>query len=236
MAMEPRAGDVFEAICQSPWFAGLPGPALQQLLDASRVKHYPTKSYLYSCGEKTSEVFCVLGGRVRVSISSSEGHEFAITELEAGSWLGEPALVNDAIRVLDAQARCDSVVLVIPETEVLTVGEQYPLIYRNLFHEHVVRSRGVYNLLGGVLFYKLRARLAGRVLDLVRDHGELRDGGVYLHISLSQNDFARLSFGSRQRINRIFRDWAEAGIVRMREDKYFIQDLGALRRELELSA
>ena len=125
-------------------------------------------------------------------------------------------------------------VLVIPIARVLAVAERYPLMYRNLFRDNVDRSRGVYTLLGGVLFYPLRARLAGRVLELVNDHGESRDGGVYLHISLSQNDFARLAFGSRQRINRIFRDWSDAGIVQMRDDKYFIQDLGALRRELEL--
>lgn len=86
-----------------------------------------------------------------------------------------------------------------------------------------------------MLFYPLRARLAGRLLELVAEQGDEAEGAVCLNINLSQNDFARLSFGSRQRINKIFGEWSEQGIVVTQSEHYFIKDIDALVRETDLS-
>ena len=85
-----------------------------------------------------------------------------------------------------------------------------------------------------MLFYPLRARLAGRMLLLISEHGEAADGGYYLNINLSQNDFARLTLGSRQRINKILREWHEQGIVINQNDRYFIPNIDAFLKEVEL--
>ena len=55
-----------------------------------------------------------------------------------------------------------------------------------------------------------------------------------LDIKVSQNDFARLALGSRQRVNKIFRDWTARGIVESRQDHIFIPDLAALEQEIDL--
>lgn len=235
MTNAPKPLDINAALTRSPWFQGLPSAAIKKLADGARVKQYAMNSYLYSVGEQTTEVFCVLSGRVRVSITGTLGQEFAITDMESESWLGEPALTGDEPRVLDAQVKETAMILVLPRSVVLAVGEQYPLMYRNLFSQHVTRSRSMYELLGGMLFYPLRARLAGRLLELVAEHGEEVEGGVYLNINLSQNDFARLSFGSRQRINKIFGEWSEQGIVVTQSEHYFIKDIDALVKETDLS-
>lgn len=66
------------------------------------------------------------------------------------------------------------------------------------------------------------------------EHGHEVDGGIELDINLSQNDFARLCMGSRQRINKIFREWNEAGTVAFESDHYIIKDLAALQKEIQL--
>jgi CRP/FNR family cyclic AMP-dependent transcriptional regulator len=83
-------------------------------------------------------------------------------------------------------------------------------------------------------FYPLRVRLAGRLLSLIGDYGVTTDEGTYLDVQLSQNDFARLCLGSRQRINKIFRQWTEQGILEMQADRYMIFDVAALQREISL--
>ena len=54
---------------------------------------------------------------------------------------------------------CD--MLVLPRHVVLEVGDDWPLLYRNLFRDKVGEARGLYEILSGVLFYPLRARVAG---------------------------------------------------------------------------
>jgi hypothetical protein len=105
-------------------------------------------------------------------------------------------------------------------------------LYRNLYRAVWVNTRGLYEILEAMLFYPLKARVAGRVLVLIADHGHRVEDGVLLDIKLSQNDFARLAMGSRQRVNGIFRDWDKQGLVESRGDYLLIKDIEGLQREM----
>jgi CRP-like cAMP-binding protein len=83
-------------------------------------------------------------------------------------------------------------------------------------------------------FYPLRSRLAGWFLELIQKHGQESDDGVYLDVHLSQNDFAQLSLGSRQRINKILSEWREQGIIELESNRYLIRDMAALQAEMVL--
>ena len=74
--------------------------------------------------------------------------------------------------------------------------------------------------------------MAGRVLQLIEEHGQRVEEGVLIDIKLSQNDFARLAMGSRQRVNRIFRDWDKEGLVESRGEHLLIKDVRGLQREM----
>jgi CRP/FNR family cyclic AMP-dependent transcriptional regulator len=107
-------------------------------------------------------------------------------------------------------------------------------LYRNLFVDAGQRSRKMYELMAAIMFYPLRARLAARLINLLTHHGVVVDNGVRLAIKLSQNDFASLCLGSRQRVNKIFREWTEQGILAMQGDYYVIFDLDALKAEINV--
>jgi len=219
-------------IGRSDWFEGAPADVLDSLADAAMFKQYPANAVLFSLGESNTEVFGVVSGRVRISVASAMGHEFAIVDREEGAWLGEPCLVNDLGRASEARTMTRADILAIPRQAILGAADAWPLLYRNLFRQNVVNHRGLYEILSGVLFYPLRARVAGRVLLLIEEHGRQLDDGVLLDIKLSQNDFARLAMGSRQRVNRIFRDWDKQGLVETRGDHLLIRDIEGLEKEL----
>ena len=226
------APDIEGLILTSPWFSDLPASAIERLIKAAHVKQLKNKEYLFSAGDTTAEIYCLYSGRVRISIGDSEGQVFAITDLEADFWFGEVVLVHSKQRLLEAQAKEDSSILVFPRSVVIDIANQHPLVYRALFHETVKRTRGIYELMSAMLFYPLKSRLAGRLLELAKDHGEKVEGGIYLNVNLNQNDFARLCFGSRQSVNKILREWYNQDIVIMQDKRYFIKDIQALRDEL----
>ena len=225
--------DITDTVARSPWFQGLPGDAIERLARAASVEEFPIDSRLYVQGEPSTKIFCIVKGRVRISLSSAHGHEFALVDREGDTWLGEPGLVNDQARILDGRVIEPATVLVIPREAVLEVGEEYPLMYRNLFHYHQGVLRDFHELMAGILFYPLRARLAGRLLHLVGEHGVPVEGGVQVNIKVSQGEFARLALGSRQRVNRLFREWSERGLVYARDGHLVIADVELLEREIE---
>ncbi|MEH6567817.1 MAG: Crp/Fnr family transcriptional regulator [Halioglobus sp.] len=225
--------DIVGIVERSPWFAEIPESGLSQLATAAQIKDCPVGACLYSVGQPTTAIYCVLEGRVRVSISSALGHEFTIVDLDSGAWLGEPCLIDDEPRMCTAQVKEKARVLSITRNVVLEVGKQFPVLYRNLFKNSIRNERQLYELMGGMLFYPLRVRLAGRLLILLEEHGEVTPEGVLLETRLRQNDFAQLAMGSRQRVNKIFREWTERGILSMRGENYLVNDMNGLRAELD---
>ena len=152
----------------SPWFEGAPDAALDKLAAAASSRDYDASQCIWSLGEANTDIFGMVSGRVRISVASEMGHQFAIVDQEQGSWLNNPCLVNDLGRAVEARTLTPAQVLVIPRQVVLAIAQDWPLLYRNLFHDKVVESRSLYELLSGVLFYPLSARVAGRVLLLDR--------------------------------------------------------------------
>lgn len=223
-----------ESINKSPWFKDVPEQGRVQLSRAAKIKKYPKKSFVFQSGDADTDLYCVISGNLRLGVTSSIGQEFAFTDFNSGSWFGETTLSAEESRLLDVQVLKDSTILVIPRKVVLSVGEEFPIMYRNIFADHTYKARGLYRLLAGILFYPLSARLAGRLLEQAQLHGVQTEQGVRLDISLSQSDFAHLVMGSRPRVNKVFGDWRDRNIVVMDNGKYLIKDLEALEDELEL--
>ncbi len=223
-----------ESIDSSPWFKELPEQGRRQLSRAAKIKKYSKKSFVFQSGDTDTDIYCVISGSLRLGVTSSIGQEFAFTDFNQGSWFGETTLSAEGSRLLDVHVLENSTILVIPRKVVLSVGEEFPIMYRNIFVDHTYKARGLYRLLAGILFYPLSARLAGRLLEQAQLHGVQTEQGVRLDISLSQSDFAHLVMGSRPRVNKVFGEWRDRNIVVMDNGKYLIKDLDALEDELEL--
>lgn len=234
MTADAQDYDIIGIIARSPWFEGLPAKAHEQLAEAARIRSYRKNSYLYTVGGTSSDIYCILSGRIRLLLSSALGQEYALRDLEPNEWLGEQFLAIERATMIDARINEAATVLVIPRAAVLSVGDQHPEMYKKLFVQNILRSQGIYLLLLGMAFYPLRSRLAGRFLALIEEHGQKEDEGVYLDVHLSQNDFAQLSLGSRQRINKILSEWRERGILEIQSSRYLIRDAVALQKETEL--
>jgi CRP/FNR family cyclic AMP-dependent transcriptional regulator len=232
--MKHDQSSVIAAIRRADWFENLSEDAIEFLAAKAILKTYAPNQFLYLVGERPKYVYCVMSGRVRVSVTSSMGQEFVLTDLYPDSWLGENSLTEGKTRVLEANVVEESVILMISAKVVNELADQYPILYKNLFTEHMHRTRQIYELLAGMLFYPLKARLAGRMLDLLDKHGEVGEQGIELDIHMSQLDFARMSMGSRQRVNKIFRGWVKQGILLKQGHKYVITNLASLKKETEL--
>lgn len=217
----------------SEWFDGVPAEVLDTLAGAATVQQFAAGSFVWTAGEQTTHLYGVLSGRVRISLAGATGQEFALIDWEQGAWLGEQTLGLEEPNMLEVRAMVHSELLVLPARVLLEVGNTWPTLYRNLYRSGWTNTRGLYEILSAVLFYPLRARVAGRVLALMQEHGQRQEDGVLIDIKLSQNDFARLAMGSRQRVNRIFRDWDQRGLVATRNDHLLIRDIEGLQGEME---
>jgi CRP-like cAMP-binding protein len=162
MAADTRDYDVAGIISRSQWFQDLPDNVHQRLAKAARIRTYRKSSYLYTAGENSTEIYCILSGRVRLLLTSAIGQEYAVTDNEAGTWLGGEFISGDNGSRLDVQINETATVLTLPRNLVLELGEEYPVIYKRLFTDYMTRLAGVMLLLQGMAFYPRIDRTARR--------------------------------------------------------------------------
>lgn len=216
------------------WFRGVPDEAYNELVKAARIKHFDDRKYLYRLGDTTESVYGIISGFVRVKISSIQGQEFAITEFSTDSWLGEFSLSDQPVRMFEAQVLENSSILELPKRVVKSVAEKYPVIYKNLFLDQSDRTMKMCELLSGMLFYPLKARLAGRLLWFAQHFGNDVDDGVLIDKKMSQSELADLTLGSRQRINKIIKEFEAKDILSTNGQRYLVKDMAALKSEIKI--
>ncbi|MFQ3288436.1 MAG: CRP/FNR family cyclic AMP-dependent transcriptional regulator [Alteromonadaceae bacterium] len=216
------------------WFKGVPDEAYHELIKAARIKYFADKKYLYRLGDTTESVYGVISGFVRVKISSIEGQEFAITEFSTDSWLGEYLLSDQPVRMFEAQVLEKSSIIELPKWVVQSVAEKYPVVYKNLFLEQSDRTLEMCKLLSGMLFYPLKARLAGRLFWFAQHYGNDVDEGVFIDKKMSQSELADLTLGSRQRINKIIKEFEAKDILSTNGQRYLVKNMAALKSEIKI--
>ncbi len=226
---------IAKEVSASAWFAGIEQNKADRLVACSHVRNYAPDEFVYLVGDVQTHLFLILDGRVKVSIVSQEGDEFVLTMWEAGSWFGEGALLEGATMPLEARAVNSVTVLAVPIASIDKVLDTGVNFYRSILKDMIRRANQLYTLVEMLLFKPLRVRVVARMLHLIELFGQEVKDGIVLPLQFSQSDFARMSGGSRQRINKIFRQWANDGIVTKKGRHYIVHDIDALRAALQIN-
>ena len=175
-----------------------------------------------------------MSGFVRIKISSIQGQEFAITEFFANAWFGEYSLTDKPVRMFEAQVLENSSIIEIPKSVIKSVADKYPVVYKNLFTAQSERTLNMCELLNGMLFYPLSARVAGRLFWFAQNFASHLDKGVLINKKISQQELADLTLGSRQRVNKILKHFEILGILTISGQQYLIHDMLALKQQTHL--
>ena len=221
--------NIENVIRQCTWFFGAPDSAFETLIEAARLKNFDQKKYLYRLGEEGEFVYGVVAGYVRIKISSIHGQEFAITEYSCNSWLGEFTLTNEPARMFEAQVLDNSSIIQIPKRIVKTLADEHSVIYQNLFLAQAEKTLQMCELLGGMLFYPLSARLAGRLQWFAQTYGIQTYEGILIDKKMTQQELAELARGSRQRVNKIIKEFEDEDILILAGQKYLVKNMLALK-------
>jgi len=220
--------DAKKLLENSRWTRNVSREALDGLLEHAKFRSDSRKSYIFRLGDPSSSFYGLLSGQVRLTIPAESGDEFIIIDVSEGMWFGGTSLTEYAPRTADALVLVDSQIVEIPASVVRAVAEDFPTIYKNLFSDQSLYVRLLCNLMASMLFYPLKARVATRLLMVISLYGRREGQSAYLESTLSQSDFAKQASGSRQQVNRIFRQWEEEGMVRFADGQYHVPSIRRL--------
>ena len=85
-----------------------------------------------------------------------------------------------------------------------------------------------------MLFYPLSARVAGRLQWFAQNYGIPTQEGILIDKKMTQQELAELTRGSRQRVNKIIKEFEDEGILMLVGQKYLVKNTLALKAKTQL--
>ena len=229
--MVDKAKKTRSSLRKALWAKKVSDEALDRLLEHAKVRSFSRGSFILRHRDRDRGFFGVLSGKVRHSIPAETGDEFILWDLSKGLWFGSTTLIGNASTSYDARALVDSEIMEIPRSAVTKIADEFPEIYKYLFADQAFLTRLMYRLITNMLFYPLKSRLALRLLVMIEVHRGRNGSSACLETTMTQSDFANMIRGSRQQVNRVFRQWDEEGIVHFVDGQYHVPSVDRLLAE-----
>lgn len=175
------------------------------------IHRFRKKRAIFSQGDEADAVFYILGGKVKLTVLSSNGKVAVIAILEQGDFLGEACLSGQLIRTATATALVESTVLRIDKPAMIRVLRQEPA-FAEVFMSHLLsRNIRIEEDLVDQLFNSSEKRLA-RVLLLLAHFG--KESKVEPIIpKISQETLADMVGTTRSRVSFFLNKFRNLGLI-----------------------
>ena len=218
--------DKREILAANPLLSGLPADVVEELMAVSVLKQLTDGECVYAQGDDGDGLFGVVQGRIRLSNSSRDGKELLVMLVEPGDWIGEVSLLDGLPRSLDAFAMGDCAVLFLPSARFDALLKSKPELYQYFIPMLCRKLRLALSYVEGVALFPLAARLAQRILELLRFYGVEDDKPGVL-------DLAKMLGVSRQAISRELKRLEADGTIALAYGQLRVMNTVALQDELD---
>lgn len=188
---------------------------LSDLLERATLHPMRKGDVLLHQGDPGEALVILLDGTLRISMVASNGREIILDYAEAGSVLGEIALLDGGERTASVTALGDGQYLKLGARAFREVIERHPSIAWRLLREMARRLRNANLTIESDRAYASGPRLA-RTLQRLMQRSE---AAASLRLSMSQSELGAFAGISRENINRQLGAWADAGIVALEQGR-----------------
>jgi CRP-like cAMP-binding protein/KaiC/GvpD/RAD55 family RecA-like ATPase len=213
-----------------PLFASVSVDDLSGLSRQFTRRRYRKDEIIFHKGDFGTTFHIINSGWVKLSIPSEEGGDVFLANLGPGDFFGELALLDERPRSATATARDSTETLALEREDFLDFIKLYPDVAVGILAVLAQRVRNLNSQLRSVILFKPQARLAQTLLELVSTHGSEIPGGWKISIPLTHSELAEIVRVTTGTIRRLLRDFREAGIINIENERYVIYKPEELRR------
>lgn len=203
-----------------PIFEDLPKELIDEVMDLAQHRRWPSGTVIFQRGDQGNYMILLTKGRIKVSLFTTHGKELSLRHFEAGSLIGEMAVLDGAPRSADATAAAASEGYVIGKSEFRAFMARHPAAADAVVSFLCQRLRETNQTLETIALYNLDARVARYLLATLRQVNGDDELPVEasLHLGLNQVELGAILGASRPRINRAMSDLEDAHAIKRRGD------------------
>lgn len=202
--------DLFSKV---PLFEGLSPADRSALSRAATVRSYRRGERIVTQGQAGDSFFVLVKGRVAVSILSPEGREVVLSNLSAGDYFGEMALLDEAPRSATVTAAERSELAVLTREAFFDLLKGNFILIRALLATFSRRLRHANATIEGLASLDVKGRLARYFRDLADERGRKAGGGWTVVVRPSQREIADTIGSSRETVSRTMTQLARENLI-----------------------
>lgn len=211
--------DVAELLGRSAIFGGLPRAVLAAIADAMRAESYAPGQVIFSRAQPGSSLYLVISGRVRLSVTSSEGRELTFRFAEAGDVMGEIAALDEGPRTADAVAVTRVAARILSAGALTRLTDEHPAMLRTALKFVCSRLRETSTQLEEIALYPIERRVARFLVSALQiGKHDLTAADVAIDLGMSQTELALLLGASRPKVNVALGALAQAKAITRKGD------------------
>jgi CRP-like cAMP-binding protein len=191
---------------------------------------------LFREGDPGRVLFLLQSGRVKIVRVAADGAKALLEIRGPGESVGELSLLDGAPRCATGVTidRVDALLLY--QEEFLALLEQYPTLAQATIQLLTGRVRTLSGQMRDCTLLDLRGRLASRLLELARQHGEETSRGIRIMVRITQQELGQMIGGARSNVNRFLSRFQTQGILSLEQGAILIHRPEELWKQVGRSA
>jgi CRP/FNR family transcriptional regulator, cyclic AMP receptor protein len=229
--MESEALDPIRVLLSTYLFQDISPAALEPLAATMRSQSYRRGEYLFHAGAPADFLHVVAVGRVKNSMTTSDGYEFIFEVVTPGGVFGEPGLFSrERNRLVDSMAMEPSIVFEIRRDQLIDFLHAHQAVMMRFLEGLAAQAREPIETVTDVVYTQIRERVVRKLLLLAAEQGQDGDDAAgEVALAVSQTTLAGLVGATRENVNRALSSLAADGDLRVVQGRIVIADLSALR-------
>ena len=221
--------EVTSLLGRTTMFGVLGEPELAGIAGQMVVATFKPRARIFARGDPGDDVHLVIGGRIRLSLVSSEGRELTLLHAGRGEIVGEIAALDGGMRTADAHAVGTVVTARLRRQTVLELLDSNARVAQAAVGFLCARLRATNDVLEAIALHPIEVRLARFLLAAARCNGSAGSLPVEIRLGISQADLALLIGASRPKVTTALQV-LEAAHAITRKGETMVCDMAALAR------
>jgi CRP/FNR family transcriptional regulator/CRP/FNR family cyclic AMP-dependent transcriptional regulator len=138
-------------------------------------------------------------------------------------------LLDGGPRSATVIAHDDAATVTLSRADFLDLLRRHPTVVEALLSAMARTIRRLSEDVSGLMFLDLRGRLARKLLELARAHGQPTNGAIEIQLSLTQEELASMIGATRPRVNKLLGFFEDQGAINRRGRRIVILNPDALQ-------
>ena len=206
-----------------PIFSELSEADIASLARLTSRRSCPKDTVVFFENEEGDTFFCIVDGRIKVTILGDDGREVILSVLGRGDFFGEMALLDNEPRSATAIAVEDTELLSLHRNDFQSVLSDNRSIMSALIKILTARLRRANHQISTLALLDVYGRVARVIVDTARDEGKrLKDGRIAFRRATHQEIANRIGT-TRETVTQMLKDLERQGLIHIDGKEVVVQ-------------